>query len=183
MAEPETRPEGGSFLSRIPTWGWVGIATVGGVLVIVWWKNRNSSAASDTSAPASVSDSDSDVQSELDSLAAQIRDLQGDNSTTGDSGGTAPPPWTEKSPDPGQPANPVVIGAPTPVPTKPAPTQRKFVEVVKYVKGQKPDAPSTLSGIVLYLKERGVTTTVAKLKSLNGLSSTVIKPGEKIYYT
>lgn len=79
-------PDGGNALTRkiggLPTWGWIAIAAAGGIAIYMYLQYRKNSAASTTSstdtsgttAPGYTSDADQE-------LLAQIRDLQGANST------------------------------------------------------------------------------------------------------
>lgn len=88
MTQPEPRrPEappsqGGGLTAKIgplPAWGWLGLAVVGGVIVLLYLRSRNASNA--TAAPSSgISPDTATVQNLQDQLAtfgSQVRDLQG----------------------------------------------------------------------------------------------------------
>jgi len=86
MTQPSTmerRPEvGGEGFNRkvagLPTWGWIGIAGAAAVVLLLWLQNRGSSqqqSTQDTTGTTSV-----DQTGALETLTAQIRDLQGANS-------------------------------------------------------------------------------------------------------
>lgn len=97
---PETSPrQGGSGLSAkigpLPTWAWIGVAAVGGIVVILWLRSRSNTQQAAT--PGSdVSPSTADVanlQDQLATVESQIRNLQGGNSTPIDTGnGNGPTP-------------------------------------------------------------------------------------------
>lgn len=107
MTEPmppkrSTPPSGGGGamsekLWGLPTWGWVAIAAAGGVVMLLWLQNRKKgdSAPQQTLTTPSADSADvQDLQSQLATIEAQIRDLQGGGSTPapGDDGsGTTPP--------------------------------------------------------------------------------------------
>lgn len=75
-------PQGGTGLNQriagLPTWGWIGIAAAGGIVLLLWFQRRNTAAPGATTA-STVASSD-DQTGALETLAAQIRDLQGANS-------------------------------------------------------------------------------------------------------
>lgn len=87
MTQPETQPrQGGDGLSAkvgpLPAWGWIVLAAVGGIGLIVLLRSRN--ATQSTTAPSSVSPdtaTTANLQDQLAVVASQIRDLQGGNST------------------------------------------------------------------------------------------------------
>lgn len=97
--EPQPREGGGSGLSAkigpLPTWAWIGVAAVGGIVVILWLRSRSNTQQAAT--PGSeVSPSTADVanlQDQLATVESQIRNLQGANSTPIDTGnGNGPTP-------------------------------------------------------------------------------------------
>lgn len=97
MTQPEETPprDGGGFSSKIgplPAWAWIGIATVGGVVVLLWMRSRKTASTVDTTAPSSVSPDTAEVQNLQDQLGvvnSQIRNLQGGSTTpTGAAPGT-----------------------------------------------------------------------------------------------
>lgn len=94
------------------------------------------------------------------------------------------PPVTTPPPTPAPPKT-VTPTPPAPKPPATSATSKtKYVTVVAFKSGQAGGTPSTLSGIVEYVKTHyGVSTSVAALQKRNGLgSSTVIHPGQHIYY-
>lgn len=92
---PEPTPrEGGSGsgltgkIGPLPAWAWLGIAVVGGVVAILWLRNRNAAAASgssttDTGTTGVSPDvaSVANLQDQLATVESQIRDIQGGTST------------------------------------------------------------------------------------------------------
>jgi len=82
MTQPPTlerrpQPEGEGLSKKVaglPTWGWIGIAAAGGVILLLWLQSRKSQAApstQDSSVPST------DQTGAIETLASQIRDLQG----------------------------------------------------------------------------------------------------------
>lgn len=88
---PPNMGGGGGVLSKklwgLPTWGWIALAAAAGIGGYVWLQSRKSKTdASSTDTDPNAQDTDSGASvgasSDLDqSLLAQIRDLQGANST------------------------------------------------------------------------------------------------------
>jgi hypothetical protein len=79
-------PGSGGGLSKklwgLPTWGWIAIAAAGGVVAFMWLQSRKAPAAASTTDPNSDGSASSGAQSdEIQSLLAQIRDMQGAPST------------------------------------------------------------------------------------------------------
>lgn len=89
MSQPTTerppREDGGGLsqkLGPLPAWAWIGVAAVGGIIVILWLRSRNATAAQP--AANSVSPDTATVgnlQDQLAVIASQIRDVQGGTST------------------------------------------------------------------------------------------------------
>jgi hypothetical protein len=109
---PVPPPSGGGALSKkvlgLPTWGWIAVAAAAGVVGYVWLQSRKKNAASDSSGQTlDNSNGSSDPNgigayaSDTDqALLAQIRDLQGAQSTAvGDDGDTS---TTPEATTPGQ---------------------------------------------------------------------------------
>jgi len=115
MTEPvSTRDErgGGSGLTAkvgpLPTWGWIAIAAAGGIGVLLWLQHRRSAAQpTGTNNTVAVQGADaatvSNLQDELQTAFAQIRDLQsGQASTPAPSAPTTAPSPANPFPTPGQ---------------------------------------------------------------------------------
>lgn len=90
MAEQGAPPGadgGGNVLTRkvagLPTWGWVGIAIVGGVIGLLWFRGRKTATTPDAStATPSIVDSSGIATGQYESLLALLRDIQGQPSET-----------------------------------------------------------------------------------------------------
>lgn len=79
-ASSEGTPSGGltSKIGPLPVWGWVALAAVGGVVVLLWLRSRNSAAAGSTTSTVSPDTATvANLQDQLATVTSQIRDLQG----------------------------------------------------------------------------------------------------------
>ena len=78
---PPPEPQGGGLNQRIgglPTWGWLAIAGAAGVVILLWLQHRNSAASSTQDTSGTTANVPSvDQTGALETLASQIRDLQG----------------------------------------------------------------------------------------------------------
>lgn len=98
-------------LGPLPVWGWVAIFAVGGAVVMLWMNNRKAAATSSTDTTSSDTTAQSadisDLQSQLATVEAQIRDTQGLPATPGPpgpQGAQGPPGTTTTTPPPPGPA-------------------------------------------------------------------------------
>lgn len=89
--EPTPREGRGSGLSEkvgpLPTWAWIGVAVVGGIVVILWLRSRNAAASGSSTVDTGTTGVSPDVasvanlQDQLATVEGQIRDIQGGTST------------------------------------------------------------------------------------------------------
>lgn len=103
MSQPTTEQpprEGGGGLSQklgpLPAWAWIGIAAVGGIVVILWMRSRNATAAQPATNTVSPDTATvANLQDQLAVVESQIRDLQpgipGPQGPVGPPGGIGPP--------------------------------------------------------------------------------------------
>ena len=83
--EAPPRESGGGLSTKVgplPGWAWIGIAAVAGIGVILWLRSRGSATSA---APGSTVSPDTatvgNLQDQLATIAAQMRDLQGGSTT------------------------------------------------------------------------------------------------------
>src|SRR5882724_2781383 len=83
MAEDAGGGTGGSGLMKrtagLPMWGWVALAGAAGIVALMWYQRGKAGAAA--AAPTLAVDTSSGPNDQNAALLAQIRDLQGANST------------------------------------------------------------------------------------------------------
>jgi hypothetical protein len=77
---------GGSGVTQkmggLPVWAWVAIAAAGGIVFFVWRSKSSSTTASTADTSTDNSDAEANSLSQLAVLESQIRDIQGDVSTS-----------------------------------------------------------------------------------------------------
>jgi cytoskeletal protein RodZ len=91
MTQPDTRPQSSGLdlsakMGPLPVWGWIALAAAGGVGVLLWLQSRkNAAAAGTTGTTTEVQGADAatvaNLQDQLATVEAQIRDTQGSGST------------------------------------------------------------------------------------------------------
>src|SRR5258708_10264259 len=91
MADPtppiQTPPKqgGGSGFTKkmagIPMWGWAAIAAAGTIVLVMWYKNKKSSATAPTLDTSTLNQAGGIDTQQYETLLAQIRALQGESDT------------------------------------------------------------------------------------------------------
>jgi hypothetical protein len=80
---PQTPPQQGNGfqqkLGPLPVWAWIALAAAGGVVLLLWTQSRKSNSSDTATSPVDTATL-GDNTGALETLASQIRDLQGANS-------------------------------------------------------------------------------------------------------